>query len=253
MIDAPETVAKAYCSPCGGERNCDILGSHRVQEDSGPVWSSTNWRILRCRGCDEVFCQTVSVFSEDYDQGYDDDGQPYQRLNETKKYWPAPAKRTKPEWFDDLHRIESVREKLADPLAELYGALNADLPMLSGVAVRTCFELVAEHLGVDGKLPFKGKIAELVKLGKLGSSAEEAISTAVEAGHAATHRGWVPEPDDLKLLVDILESFIADTLIAPARAQRLGENAARLKKRVPPDHRRKSNGPKPLAEPEGRS
>lgn len=234
-----ETIAKAFCSSCEGERNCDILGSHRVFEDMGPVWGATTWRILRCRGCDEVFCQTVSVFSEDVSYEFDEHGEPTEVLDETKKYWPSRATRSKPDWYDELHGIEPAREKLNGPLDELYGALNADLPMLSGIAIRTCFEIVAELLGVDPKITFEEKLKVLVNNGKLGASAEATISTAIEAGHAATHRGWVPEPDDLTTLVDILEAFIRDTLIEPARQKRLGERAAKLKDKVPPNPRKR--------------
>jgi hypothetical protein len=230
---ADENATKAFCSLCGGDRNCDVLGSHQVKRDDGTIWDQTIWRILRCRGCYNVFCQTVFVFSEDSSCVINEIGEICEILNETTRYWPAPAKRTKPEWFDDLHHIESAREKLAKPLSELYGALDADLPMLSGIAVRTCFEIVAESLGVPRELTFKEKIKKLVEIGKLDASAQEAISTAIEAGHAATHRGWVPDPYDLKVLVDILEAFVADTVISPARVQRMGEEAARLKKRIP--------------------
>lgn len=242
-----DAITKAFCSSCGGERNCDILGSYCESYSDDEVWGRTDWRILKCRGCDMVFCQTVSVFSEDIDYEYDHNGEPTTSLIETKKYWPAPAKRKRPDWYDELHTIDSAHEKLIDPLGELYGALDVDLPMLSGIAVRSCFEIVAELLGVDPKFTFEQKLKTLVSNGKLGASAEVTISTAIEAGHAATHRGWVPEPEDLKTLVDILEAFIRDTLVEPARSKKLGDRAAKLKVKVPPDQRRRQK-PKPTTE-----
>ncbi|WP_400765478.1 DUF4145 domain-containing protein [Methylosinus sporium] len=229
-----ESIEKAYCSACKGERNCDVVGSHRVSWDGHHIWGHTDWRILRCRGCDEVFCQTVSICSDDIDFGHDEEGHQIATYIETKKYWPAPSKRKKPDWLDELQCIKVASERLVSPLNELYGALDADLPMLAGIAVRSCFEVVAEILGIESELTFQDKLKTLVAQEKLGASAETAISTAIEAGHAATHRGWTPEPDDLNTLVEILEAFIRDTLIEPARRLELHERAANLRERVPP-------------------
>lgn len=237
--DAKPKILKAFCSSCGGERNCDVMGEYDKSFDDEVVWGRTTWRILACRGCENTFCQTNSIFSEDVDYGYDEAGEPIEIPNESLKYWPAPSKRPKPDWLDELYSVDEKYEKLITALNELYGALDADLPILSGIAVRMCFDIVAEALGISADLTFDQKISELVKAGRLGATAEQRIKTAVEAGHAATHRGWVPAPEDLTTLVDVLEAFIYDSIVEPGRKAEMDHRAGELLKRVPPKQKKK--------------
>jgi hypothetical protein len=237
-VNTSPKILKAYCALCGGDRNCEVKSEHTSFFDDDMISSRTTWRILDCRGCDNVFCQTNSINSEDVDYDYDETGEGVEIPNETIKYWPAPSRRPRPDWLDEINLVNG-HQTLFVALNELYVALDTDLPILSGIAVRLCFETAAEALGVCDHLTFKEKIAELLDKGNLGATAKYRIDTAIQAGHAATHRAWAPAPEDLSTLVDILESFINDSIVEPGRKKDIDKRTDQLSKRVLPDPRKK--------------
>ena len=224
---------KAKCSSCGGERNCDILASFENRGGDDFIDWCTEWRLLRCRGCELVFVQTVSSNSEDYYDYYDENDQHVTQHFETTDYWPALSKRSQPDWLSLIAikgRDESI---LLRALSELYVALNNDLAMLSGIAIRTAFDAAAELLGIDPALTFKQKLEALVAEGHIGKLDLERLEALVDAGSASAHRGWVPNSEDLETLMELLEHFLDQTFVAPEKKKRLDEQAAKVRAKVP--------------------
>lgn len=233
---AKPPIRKATCSECGGERNCDIKGSHtvRYEDSANPFWGETTWYILQCRGCDHVFAQKSSVNSEDVDQGYDHHGEEWTEYNETVDYWPALSKRKKPDWLGE-YAVEGIDgDLLTDALRELYTALDNDLLILATIGVRTCFDLASELLGVDPALTFAEKLDALVEANHIRQLDRERLAAAVEAGNASAHRGWKPTPADLDTMATVLEDFLHETFVRPHRRQKLDEAAAKVRGVVPP-------------------
>jgi hypothetical protein len=97
--------------------------------------------MLECGGCKTVFFHVDSFFSEDYG--------PDGRLEKRTTYYPAPAKRERPEWFSILH-LESGLDSL---LNETYNALDVDARVLSAIGARTVFDRVSELLKIDPLSP----------------------------------------------------------------------------------------------------
>lgn len=230
-------VRKAECSQCGGLRNCDIRGEYTVsseeREHSFQAWKT--WYILECRGCEHVFVQTASANSEDWDWNgeYDADGAQVMAYNESLRTWPALSRRKRPEWMK-AGEIEAENfDRLSYALRELYKALNDDLNMLAALGIRTSFDIAAQLLGIDPEQTFKEKLEELVVKGLIGKVDKERLEILVEAGNASAHRGWHPNTDELKTLMDILEHFIHDAFVAPHRKTQLDINAAKVKTMVP--------------------
>jgi hypothetical protein len=95
---------------------------------------------LQCGGCKSVYFQEVYVFSEDYDYDEGPDGQPTMRYNERITYYPAPAKRKRPDWltFLDIERI------LYGLLKETYDALDVDAHVLAATGTRTVFDRASD-------------------------------------------------------------------------------------------------------------
>ncbi len=228
-----QKIKKAECSSCGGMRNCQILGSYEERGGDEDYQWHKNWFILQCRGCDNVFVQTVSGNSEDYDNFYEDDGSTGIEYRETKNYWPAISTRKKPEWYSDGFIDAEGTDDLDRHLAEVYGALDNDLHMLGAIGIRTSFDVASQLLGVDASKPFKAKLEELVKAGKIGTVDMERLDVLVEAGNASVHRGWRPQPHDLDTMMDILESFVFRGFVEPHRQKLLDAKVAKMKGKVP--------------------
>ena len=205
-----ECVRKAQCSTCLGRRNCDIHGSHTVRYDDEVYHSVTEWSLLECRGCETVFVQTVETNSEDYIQQYDPDnpGEIITAHQETLKYWPALSRRAKPDWMTGFNVPDNQQNDLGAAMAEVYGALNADLRMLAGIGIRTAYDIASERLGISVSLPFARKLEALVDTGRIGAIDKARLEVLVDAGSASAHRGWRPSLADLSIMMDVLEHFI---------------------------------------------
>lgn len=231
---AADTMRKAECSNCEGMRNCDILGMHSERTEDDNFQAETTWYILKCRGCDHVFVQTISTNSEDYEDYYEEDGSAATTYNETIKYWPALSKRRRPEWILDYGiNVENNGAALSKAMLELYGALENDLRMLAAIGIRTTYDIASELLGIDPSLTFAEKLDALVSSGRIGILDKDRLDTMVDAASASAHRGWRPTTSDLNTMMDVLEHFVHESFVVPAHKKKLDAEAAKIKKTVP--------------------
>lgn len=237
---------KAHCGECGGLRNCDIRG-HYV-ESGGDDYVGIHWRkewyLLVCKGCEHVFAQYVATNSEDIDYWFDARGNEVSQYAETVRTWPARAKRKAPDWFSNqyIEADDLIDTSLVDAaLKELYGALDADLLVLGSIGVRTSFDVAAVALGVDAELSFNEKTAALEHQKHILEADKDKIQLLVEAGSASAHRGWKPTPEDLSGLMDVLEEFIFNSFVAPARKRAKAANLEKIKASVPTRSKKTKN------------
>lgn len=243
MVSVSSKMKKAGCSECGGERNCDILGDYDDRDSDGDMSWSTHWHLLRCRGCEHVFVQTVSTNSEDIDYYYEEDGSTGGHYCETIAYWPALSTRSSPVWLNQISIPGKDCSLLNTYLNELYGALNSDLNTLSAIGIRTSFDMAAELLGVEESRTFKQKLEALVASNHIGALGLERLETLIEAGNASAHRGWRPKAEDLEIMMEVLEHFIHDAFVAPEKMKRLDAKAATVKGKVPARQRAAAGSP----------
>lgn len=139
-----------------------------------------------------------------------------------------------PDWLPELSSgTDDATEELESAMKELYGALNADLSMLSAIGVRTCFDAAAAALKIDANLPFAGKLKALVEQNSISATDQGRLATLIDGGSASAHRGWIPSPTDLTTMVALLEDFVFDSIVKPIRKARLDSDAKRLSTKVP--------------------
>jgi uncharacterized protein DUF4145 len=149
-------------------------------------------------------------------------------------YWPAPITRQRPKWLD---KIEEADRDLGKLLGEMYTALDNDLRVLSAIAARTVFDRASELLGIDPALSFQEKLDSLGANGKISIDEESTLEVLVDAGSAAAHRGWRPNPEELSTMIDVMESFLHRSFV-------VGDGIAKLKASVPAKPKReKPNRP----------
>ena len=227
---------KSHCPNCGGDINSDIVANyeHRVNHDDeyGCIWTHESHNILKCCGCDTIYFQTTSAFSEDYDMSaHPITGDPVTNYHEKISYWPSPSQRDRPFW---LHKIQVSNEPLYEILQEIYVAFDNDLKVLAATGIRTGFDASTEALGIDPAKTFREKLDDLQVMGKIGEEERKVLGVLTDAGGAAAHRGWAPTRPQLHTMMSIVEQFIYRNLILTDRT-----NA--LKKKVPPKPKRKTN------------
>ena len=231
--DQHETV-KGHCPRCGPDRHADVLGYHHehVTEDEQLVWWTTNYRILRCRGCESVFFQTDEIFSEDRrprDNPITMETEEY--FPHTIKHWPSAILREIPKWSANLLGVDGQLYSLFE---EIYAALNNELQVVSAIGIRTAFDRAAELLGVNPTLTFEKKLNELVALGKVGVSERDALDVLTNAGSAAAHRAWRPDSRQLATMMSALEQFLYRTFVLDAEIRKLKSEVPQKPKRQGP-------------------
>ena len=213
-----------HCPECGGKR-ADIVCQHEERHEDPDFHESMYYSILECRGCGEHYFKTCYMDSYDYsmseEHGY--------VINKREKYWPPSGIRKKPKWEGRLFHKDAVLRSLFN---DVYVALDNNLGVLATIGMRTVFDRASELLGIDPEMPFAGKLASLEKDDRITGQEKSVLEVLVEAGSAAAHRGWSPEPRQLDAMMAILEGFIHRAFILPDLGVELGMQVPKRKGRA---------------------
>lgn len=203
-----------HCNTCLGNKKHDVRfeckdSESDVVEGHYQITWTTTTSVLECRGCG-----TLSLSKAIY---CDEDG------STTTVVYPPPISRQKPAWHNDLP------EEYKGLLAELYTALHADSRALALMGARALIDIfIVKQIGDDGG--FKAKLDKLQKEGFLSARDVVILDTAIDAGSAATHRGYSPSTESASCVLDIVENLLHKEV--------LGQAAIRMKEETPPRPKR---------------
>jgi hypothetical protein len=182
-------------------------------------------RLLQCRGCEQVFYHLSSWDSEDVDYDYDEKGETVVVTNVTKTTYPAPqAKSVRPDWIWDLAKLDRQMATIVD---EMYRGYEADLLILASVGLRTALDRAMEYLKIDPGLTLEQKLATLLREGFVDDTEAAVLGVVANAGNAAAHRGWAPDPQEFKPLLTALEQFVHRAIIS-------GKGPLEIGAKIPP-------------------
>jgi hypothetical protein len=220
-------ILKTQCPTCQKTSNAEIVTDLKeaLSNEDGD-WTQSEYRILRCQGCETVFFQQEIVVSDDVPFQTVGNGEPL--IPSTITTWPTPSKRQRPTWFKNLIEIDSTLHHL---MYQIYSALDADLDILAATGARTAFDRASTLLKIDPSLAFGEKLDELVSAGHIGESDKSILETLIGAGSAAAHRGWKPTSAQLDTVMSILEAFLHNRLILSPKAKVLKRGIPRRQKR----------------------
>jgi pantothenate kinase type III len=125
--------------------------------------------------------------------------------------FPLPDKvGRKPEWVSGLYKHDLQLQAI---LQETYSAFGAGSFILASVGLRTALDRATEVLQIDPGLSLAGKVQRLKELGFVGETEASDLAVVTDAGSAAAHRGWRPEPEEFERLLSTLERFIERTVV----------------------------------------
>lgn len=233
----------AHCPLCDGERACIIHGEFDQPwvEDDGRnhMEGQIDHKLVQCAGCKKVFYYRSSWDDQDWDGDYHPvTGETiisYPRKIET---YPTPKKKThKPDWVWSIGRVDPQLYRILD---ETYQAYESNSFILASVGLRTAFDRVTEHLKIDATLSLQEKVSKLLDDGFIGETEASTLRIVTDAGSAAAHRGWAPDPRAFKILIATLEQFIYRVIVT-------GKAALDLTGEIPTRPRRPKKQPKPEA------
>ena len=214
-MDTVPRFTRAHCNGCGGDRNHVVLHSVKTSwsEEEGKYTGTDSYETLQCAGCDSIKLRHVATYP----------GEPY----ETTAYFPAAVFRPRPRWFDDL--IQDLildQDYVLDLFNEIYIALQHNQLRLAAIGVRALLEAIMIAKTGDQR-SFAANVNTFAAAGYLSDVQKERVVAILDAGHAAIHRGYAPQRDDVVTLLDIAEHIVESVFLHDAKVQR-------LKARVPP-------------------
>lgn len=111
-------------------------------------------------------------------------------------------------------------------MSEIYSALHANSGRLAMMGARTIVDMyMNDTLGDTGGSA--KKLNQLVTGGHLAKQDQEILAVALEAGHAASHRGHHHTSSDLNHVIDIVENLLQKRALAKAAATLKAKTPAR--------------------------
>lgn len=173
---------------------------------------------LRCRqhghyccGCDDVTLHRRVWHSDMFPEDGPDPG----------VYFPPRLSRRGPAWFSRL----TIPREYAELMAEIYTALHAGSSRLAMMGARAVIDaIIRRNVGDQGT--FSLGLESLVKKHLISEKQCTSLIAAIGAGHAAAHRSYRPEIEDLHIVMDIIENLIYNELSS--------QDIEGLKSRTPP-------------------
>lgn len=190
-------IEEAHCNDCLQTTKHLVVAEHiqRVEEEEYDSWFQKTWTMLECCGCGNVRLRERAECPEW-------SGTP-------DWFYPPNVSRQAPKWHDKLPKGYS------ELLREIYSALQADSRTLVMMGARTLIDMfITEKVGDVGG--FSKKLEMLVERGYLSAFNRDILDAALQAGHAASHRGHKPTEEEVIQVIDIVENLLQSLVLQKA-------------------------------------
>ena len=146
------------------------------------------------------------------------------------KHHPPIPVRKKPQWLNTLDK------KLCPLVKEVYTTLDNSLYNVASTGIRTILDrIIVDKIGDAGI--FENKLLKMEQKGLIDSEERDILSTVLDAGSAAAHRGFTPRRQTVEAMLDVIEELLHKMYVAPKRRVALQTKAQSIKKKVPPRKR----------------
>ncbi len=235
-MDNEKESVMSFCRQCGGDRHHSVLTkkTRAWSEEDSPVSGGDTWSIVECGGCHTVTFVHSHWFSEDYE--LTDEGPT--PIVHRDLYPPAPPRKM-PEWGPDTFLCFSAEDIWVLQLhGDIYAAIGLGAYALATMGLRAIVDfVVTSKAGENGE--FRQKLERMRDRSLITEAQVDVLYAAFDAGSAAAHRGYRPTREDVYTLLDITESLLEQTYVAPMRRRRQAAAAADLASRTPPRSRAK--------------
>lgn len=140
--------------------------------------------------------------------------------------YPPAIFREKPEWYDEL---DSEYKSI---LSEVYDALDYSLFTLASSGVRSAIDrLLVKSLGDIGG--FEQKLKALLNNDIISLDEYGLLDTIIDAGSASIHRGFSPDDESIKHIMEIAEHIFYELCIRKGKTEKLSKLAEKLKEVTP--------------------
>lgn len=218
--DLSKEVERLHCNKCLRHTNHAVLWKQDFpwseDLDEGRHWieGADSFRVVQCQGCDAVMMEHAHWFSEEMDA----DGRPITH----REFYPPTVTRHPPAWRREIHLwSKHLEENIFPLLNEINAAYRYGSFRIAAMGLRTLVEtIMTDQVGRHDN--FATAIDSFFAKGFVAERQQDQFkSVLVEAGHAATHRGYSPTREDIDFLLDVTEGLIDEVYFRPARAKKV--------------------------------
>ena len=194
---------KTFCHQCGKSTNHTIIAQEKIvsASDDEYHWGETHY-FARCAGCD-AFTYAIESWSEDdWDPQTGD-------MQSTWKTYPRGVSERQP--IDDEYELPA---KVRAIYREVIGAMNGQLPVLSGIGLRALIEAVCREQGIEGG-NLERLIDGLATKGVLSQAQADILHTHRFLGNVAAHEITSAQPRELVAGLEIAENVLRTIYVLP--------------------------------------
>lgn len=137
---------------------------------------------------------------------------------------PRHRRRASPEWAQELPADSQA------VVREIYDAVDVDCLRLATMGARALIDLMLADMLTKDKDTFEQKLDKAVEAGLIGASQKTKLAIAIEAGSAASHRGFAPTLSQVEDVLEIVETNLKDRYVVQAASDRLREKIPQRRK-----------------------
>lgn len=200
---AAKRSVKVFCGECEGYKNHHVITKREVRghHDEAYHWGEDHY-FCQCAGCD-TYCYAIAEFTEDDFNNYTGE------MDYRWKTYPLSKNARKP--IDDLNDLPA---KVRLIYQETIGALNAQLPVLTAVGLRSLIEAICVEEGVTGK-DLEKRIDALASSGVLSVGQATILHGHRFLGNVAAHEIVSANPRELIAALEIAEAMLKTIYVLP--------------------------------------
>lgn len=217
MTQEPE-ILWAHCNQCEGDKKHILLADRKATFNISLVdrvdHRYITYQLLECCGCESVKLRTITEDATTKDPRIE--------------YFPYATSRRIPVWLEDLS------PELRELFQEVYAGLFADCRRLAVMGARAILDLMMkELLGADAN--FEENLREMEAQQFVTPGQRKFLEAALEAGHAAIHRGHKPDNQQVGQVMDLVEHVVSSNYVLTRTAENLkGSVPGRVKRQKRP-------------------
>ena len=190
------------CRSCRRDtRHSLVADAEQVCEDERGGSQRFIYQLIRCKGFETLSCRELRTTLDQTDEK----GAP---SYEVTLYPPRAAGH---EWLKHIRHLPGPVERV---YREILGALNAGLPLLATIGLRTLIEAVCHDARAKGK-NLESLIDSLSDLGVLSKAQATALYSPRLVGNPATHQITAPESPELTAALRITETILETLYVIP--------------------------------------
>jgi hypothetical protein len=175
----------APCSRCGKHTVHEVL--HKT-ESLFIYYGKCRYETIQCRGCTAVSLKETWLKGRQI------------------TYYPSPRNfplRSLPDWWD-LYEWDSKMEAL---IREVYEADSNGSSRLAMIGIRAILEQVMiDKVGDNNSI--SGNLQKFQEDGYISTPQHDSLRRVLDAGSAAMHRDYVPDPESLMVAFWVLENIL---------------------------------------------